>query len=163
MKNNPTNTFVKLMIMLVVTVATAGLCIAQSGKGGGGRMEGTWNVRVTIRDCQTGAEIRSFDSLGIFMQGGTALDSTSGIPQALKTPGQGIWAHVDCQNYRFKFRTFNFDAAGIYTTYSIIEHTAEMNAAADAYESAGTAKVFTPNGIQIATGCSSTTATRFSF
>ena len=58
------------------------------------RLVGTWDVQVTLRNCQTGAPIRTFASIGTFMYRGTALDSTSGIPQALKTPGQGVWSHV---------------------------------------------------------------------
>ena len=125
------------------------------------RLVGTWNVQVTIRNCQTGAAIRTFASLGIFMSGGTLLDSTSGTPQALKTPGQGVWSHAGGNAYRFKFKSFSFDASGTFTGWTIIQHDAELNHRADEYESAGTAKVYSPNGSLLFTGCSTTTATRF--
>jgi hypothetical protein len=130
---------------------------------GAGRLEGTWNVRVTIRNCQTGNEIRSFDSLGIFMAGGTTIDSTSGTPQALKTPGQGIWEHVTGDTYRFKFKSFSFDPAGNFTGWTVIRHQANLNHDANAYVSAGTAEVYAPNGAVIFVGCSTTVATRFVF
>src|SRR5438093_12970991 len=82
------------MVAVFLTFGMA-LCSPQSvNAAGAGRIEGAWNVRVTLRNCQTGDEIRSFDSVGLFMAGGTTVDSTSGIPQALKTTGQGVWEHV---------------------------------------------------------------------
>jgi hypothetical protein len=149
--------------VLLVTIPLAASGVQGGDQQGGGRLEGTWDVRVSIVDCVTGEEIRSFDSLGIFMRGGTTIDSTSGVPQALKTPGQGIWSHVEANTYRFKFKAFSFDPAGTYTGYQIVEHEAYMDPTADAYESDGTAEFYTPDGFLILTGCSTTTATRFNF
>lgn len=151
------------MAVLLVTIPLAAAGVQASDQYGGGRLEGTWDARVSIVNCDTGGEITSFDSLGIFMRGGTMIDSTSGIPQAVKTPGQGIWSHVGANTYRFKFKAFSFDPAGIYTGYQIIEHEAYLDPTADAYESAGTAEFYTPAGVLIFVGCSTTTATRFSF
>ncbi len=130
-------------------------------RGNAEKLEGTWDVQVTIRNCQTDAAIRTFPSIGTFMSGGTMLDSTSGTPQALKTPGHGVWSHIGGRNYRFKFKSFSFDASGNFTGWTIIGHEAHLNRRADAYESAGTAEVYAPNGNLIFTGCSTTTAKRF--
>lgn len=132
-----------------------------SEQSGGGRIVGTWDVQVTIRNCQTGAAIRTFASIGTFMSGGTVLDSTSGIPQALKTPGQGVWSRVSGNTYRFSFKSFSFDAGGNFTGWTIIRHQLHLNSRATEYESSGTAEVYDPNGNLIFTGCSTTTATRF--
>src|SRR6476661_7099606 len=85
-----------IVIMVAITAA-----LGQGRLPAGNRLEGSWNVRVTIRNCQTGDAIRSFDSVTEFMQGGTLIDSTSGVPQAFKTPGQGIWEHTTGMGYRF--------------------------------------------------------------
>jgi hypothetical protein len=95
------------------------------------------------------------------MSGGTLLDSTSGIPQALKTPGHGVWAHVGEQTYRFSFQHFNFDPAGNFTGWTKVAHEATLDSTGDAYTSAGTAEVYSPGGHLLFTGCSTTTATRF--
>ena len=107
MKNN----FVKLisrtvLVSLITLTLALGLIFAQaeSKSQGGGRLEGTWNVRVTLRNCQTGNEINSFDSLTTFMSGGTLIDSTSRFPQSLKTPGHGVWRHTNGRNYQFSFK-----------------------------------------------------------
>lgn len=125
------------------------------------KLVGTWDVQVTIRNCQTGAAIRTFASVGTFMSGGTLIDSTSGIPPALRNPGQGVWNHEGGRNYRFKFKSFSFDASGNFTGWTIIQHEANLNHGGDDYESAGTAEVYNPSGVLVFTGCSTTTATRF--
>ena len=97
------------------------------------------------------------------MSGGAALDSTSAVPQALKTPGQGIWEHLGGNDYRFQFKSFSFDPAGNSTGWTIIKHKASLNQKANGYLSAGTAEVHAPNGILVFAGCSTTVATRYTF
>ncbi len=157
----------KIILKTIGGMALAVLLVAMfaptwvSGQSGGGRLKGTWDVQVTIRNCQTGAEIRTFASLTTFMFGGTTLDSTSGIPQALKTPGQGVWSHVHGNTYRFSFKSFSFDAGGNFTGSTKIIHEAVLDSNGEEYTSAGTAEVYDPNGNLMFTGCSTTTATRF--
>lgn len=126
-------------------------------------LEGTWDAQVTISNCQTGAVIRTFASIGTFMSGGTMLDSTSGVPQALKTPGHGVWEHLNGRRFRFKFKSFSFDPAGNFTGWTIVTHIAEVNPGAKTYTSAGSAEFFDRSGNPTPpfTGCSSTTAARF--
>lgn len=148
-------------VALAISILTTFAQASGAGQAGGGRLAGTWDVQVTLRDCQSGAEIRTFKSLTTFMSGGTLLDSTSGIPQALKTPGHGVWGHVGEQAYRFSFQSFSFDQAGNFTGWTKIAHEANLNSKGDAYTSAGTAEVYGPGGNLLFTGCSTTTATRF--
>ena len=155
------NIFLKALGGIALAIALAAMFTPASGSGQGGRLEGTWDVRVTIRNCQTGAEIRSFSSVTMFMFGGTLIDSTSGTPQAQRTPGQGVWSHVSGDTYRFSFKTFNFDAGGNFTGSTRITHEAAMESNGNQYTSAGISEVFAPNGTLIVTGCSTTTATRF--
>ena len=160
MRKNLSKMAVSLVLMSVITAVS----FAQTKESpSGGRLEGTWNVRVSIINCQTGGVIRSFDSLGQFMVGGTLLDSTSGTAQAFKTPGEGVWEHTAGSNYRFKFKSFTFDAAGNYTGYTVIQHDATLANSGDSYESSGTLEVYNPARVLVATGCSTTTATRFGF
>ncbi len=163
MKRNIVKMIGGTLLALLIISALSFLVRAQDdskGQNGGGRLEGTWDVQVTIRNCQTGAAIRTFASIGTFMSGGTMLDSTSGIPHALNV-GHGVWSHESGNTYRFKFKSFNFDAGGNFTGWGIINHEANLNSKADEYESAGTSEVYDPNGNLVFTGCSTTTATRF--
>ncbi|MBA4182724.1 MAG: hypothetical protein H0X49_01750 [Acidobacteria bacterium] len=155
-----------VLAFMVISALTFGSVFAQDeskseSRRGGDRLVGTWDSQVTIRNCHTGAAIRTFASIGTFMSGGTMLDSTSGIPQSLKTPGQGVWSQTGGNTYRFKFKSFSFDANGNFTGWTIINHEANLSHRGDEYESAGTAEVYAPNGNLLFTGCSTTTATRF--
>ncbi len=125
------------------------------------RIVGTWDVQVTIRNCQNGAAIRTFPSITTYMSGGTFLESTSGIPQAAKTPGHGVWSHISRRTYRLSFKSFSFDAGGNFTGWQIIRQQVNLNRRANASESAGTLEVYAPNGTLVFTGCSTATATRF--
>lgn len=157
------NIFLKALggIALAISLSAMFASVSASGQNGGGRIEGSWDVQVTIRNCQTGAEIRNFASLTTFMFGGTTVDSTSGTPQALRTPGQGVWSHVSGDTYRFSFKSFTFDAGGNFTGWTKITHEAALDSNGRQYSSAGTLGVYSPNGTLIFTGCSTTTATRF--
>lgn len=128
---------------------------------GGERLGGTWDSQVTLRNCQTGAAIRTFASIGTFMPGGTVIVSESNISPALKTPAHGVWSHTGGNTYRFKVKAFNFDASGNFTGWMIISQQLTLNHQANVYEAAGTAEFYAPNGILVATGCSTVTATRF--
>src|SRR5258705_13138 len=70
------NKFLKALggLALVISLSAMFTPAWGSGQGGGGRLEGTWDVQVTLRNCQTGAEIRSFASLTTFMFVGTTLE-----------------------------------------------------------------------------------------
>lgn len=125
------------------------------------RIVGTWDVQVTIRNCQTGAAIRTFPSTTSYLSGGVYLESTSGIPQALKTPGQGVWSRSSGRTYRLSFKSFNFDAGNNFTGWQIVRQQVTLNHRGDESESAGTVEVYAPNGNLVFTGCSTATATRF--
>jgi hypothetical protein len=131
-------------------------------RGNNTKLEGTWDMEVTTRNCQTGAATRTFASIDTFMSGGTMLNSTSGFPQALVTPEQGVWSQVGGNTYRFKFKSFSFDASGNFIGWTIIvSYEANLNRRADRYNAVGTAEVYAPNGNLLFTGCSTATATRF--
>jgi hypothetical protein len=159
MKRNPVKSICALA--LAVSVLVVNVPVLVSGQDGGGRLEGTWNVQVTLRNCQTGAQIRTFPSLTTFVAGGITLDSSSGIPQAQKTPGHGVWNHVGGNIYRFSFKSFSFDSSGTFTGWTKIAHEATLASNAAEYTSTGTAEFYNASGTLLMTGCSTTTATRF--
>ena len=154
---------VRGMVMIaVLTLITAGACAAQESRGGG-RLVGTWDTKVRLKNCTTGNVDAQFDSIGSFNQGGTTIGSTSGMPQSVRTPEHGIWRHVTGNTYAFKFKTFNFNPMGQATGYAVVEHTVELDSSGDTYYSSGTAKFFTLSGTQVGSGCSDAEGTRMTF
>jgi len=153
----------RTILAALFTVVIAGVSFAQVTKGGGGRLVGTWDAEVHITDCQTGNVSETFASIASFNQGGTSVGSTSGRPQAARTPEHGVWRHIVGNRYEFKSKSFNFNAMGIATGYVVLRHEIELNESADAYTSEGGVSIYLLNGTQVGSGCSTAIATRFDF
>jgi hypothetical protein len=72
---------VSAFALAVVLLATSGLGAQEDRwESQGGRLEGTWRVQVSVKDCQTGAVQRSFPALLAFAKGGTLTQATAGQP-----------------------------------------------------------------------------------
>jgi hypothetical protein len=152
-------------IMAALVVACGLVCVAAAGtppKGGteGGRLQGTWEMQITLTDC-AGHVIRSFPSLIEFMAGGTVMESNAGTPQALKTPGEGVWRHTTDSNYAFSFKFFTFNPQNVFTGWTIIAGETTVDETGDANTGSATVKVYDPNGVLVATVCALTVGTRF--
>ena len=149
----------RTILIAVVAVTTVGVGYAQKDSGGG-RLAGTWDAAVTITNCATGNPIVSFLSTANFNEGGTFSGITSGTSPSLRTSERGVWAHVSGNNYRFRFKAYLFNAAGVATGYHVITHDVELDDDNLNYTSAGTTAVFDLTGTQIGSGCGTTVGTR---
>ncbi len=109
--------------MASLVVACASLTMVAATATGqrtqGGTLQGTWEMQITLTDC-AGHVIRSFPSLIEFVAGGTVVESNAGTPQALKTPGEGVWRHTTDNNYAFRFKFFTFNSQNVFTGWTII-------------------------------------------
>ena len=126
----------------------------------GGRLQGTWDMQITLTDCH-GHVLRSFPSLVIFMAGHTMMESNAGTPQALKTPGEGVWRHTTNNNYAFRFKFFTFNSLNVFTGWTIIAGETTVDSTGNANTGSATVKVYAPNGVLLATVCAETAGTRF--
>jgi hypothetical protein len=154
-----------ISIFLVMTAGILGFVFAGNDahiqSRGGQRIVGTWDVQVSVRACQTGAEIRTFESLEHFNVGGTMQDVSSGFAPGRQTPGIGVWSHLGGNAYSFSFKSFAFDAGGNFSGWTIVRHEITLNSKADGFTSEGTAEFYDAGGNLLFTGCSRNTATRF--
>jgi hypothetical protein len=151
-------------LLVVTAVAQAVASADDDGRvqsQGGQRIVGTWDVHVSARSCQTGAEVRTFESLEQFNTGGTMQDVSSGFAPSRQTPGIGIWKHLGANRYSFSFKSFGFDASGNFTGWTVVRHEVTLTAGAREFTSEGTAEFYDAGGNLLFTGCSSNTATRF--
>ena len=75
------------------------------------RIEGTWLVQATLRDCNTGVEIpnSSFPGLHTFLSGGAMVSNpaTSGL-----STGHGVWTHTGGETFKNTIRLFAFAPSG---------------------------------------------------
>jgi hypothetical protein len=124
------------------------------------KLEGTWRVQVTIRDCQTGAEVRTAPSVITFAQGGTLTDTAAGPSPALRGPGHGVWRHTGGRTYSMVLEAFTFDPSGAWTGTVRVAHTLEIGDSPDELTSSGTNEIRDADGNLLATGCSTAVAQR---
>ena len=145
----------------LVSMAAAGIPPKGSTEAGtGGRLQGTWDMQITLTDC-AGHTIRSFPSLIEFAAGGTVVESNGGTPQALKTPGEGVWRHTTDNNYAFRFKFFTFNSLNVFTGWTIIAGETTVDSTGNANTGSATVKVYNANGVLLATVCAETVGTRF--
>lgn len=159
----------------------AGTAAAQSvGSSSENTLQGTWFVRVTLRDCATNGSLGSVNSLVTFHRGGTVSESTSSPTFSVgqRGPAHGNWAFEE--NHRFSQRMvalINFDtppnlpgtpgfnpslpiSPGFYAGWSIVAHTVQL-VDHDHLISSGTNEFYKTDGTQYRSGCSTAVATRF--
>jgi hypothetical protein len=151
-----------IMAPLVVACALVSMVAATAtGQGTqGGRLQGTWEMQITLTDC-AGHVIRSFPSLIEYAAGGTVVESNGGTPQALKTPGEGVWRHTTNNNYAFRFKFFTFNPQNVFTGWTIIAGETTVDSTGDANTGSATVKVYDPNGVLLVSLCAETAGTRF--
>ena len=126
-----------------------------------GRIEGTWRVQLTVRDCQTGAAQRTFPALFAFAKGGILTYTTAGQPPAVATPGYGIWGHTGGHSYSAVAEAFIFNPVGSWIQTHRLTRVIELNRGADEFTDTTQLEIFDTSGNLIATGCATSVAMRF--
>ena len=89
------------------------------------------------------------------------IESQAGTPQALKTPGEGVWRHTNDHNYAFRFKFFTFNTSNVFTGWVIIAGETTVDRTGDAHAGSATVQVYNPSGVLVATACADITGTRF--
>ena len=102
------------------------------------KLEGTWRVQVTIRDCQTGAALRTFPAMLTFARGGTLTETTTGFGPAQRSPGHGFWRHTDGHTYSVVSEAFLFNPAGAWTGTQKLTQAIEIGDDSDEFASTAT-------------------------
>jgi len=74
------------LAILVLAVFAQVWVSAQAQSGNEQGLIGSWDVQVTIRDCQTGTEFFSFPATNTYNQGGTMQESNLGPPGIVSLP-----------------------------------------------------------------------------
>ena len=124
-------------------------------------LQGSWNVQVTRRDCQTGAAQTSFPTMSNFNEGGTMNDYGIAMAPAGRGTSFGVWNHQNGRRFTNNFQFFLFGADGATTGRQIIRRQIEVSRSGNEYAATGTVQVFNTAGTVVATVCTTETATRF--
>ena len=145
----------------VVLIFGCVLLPAQNGgeNGLGRRIEGTWLVQGTLRDCNTGAEIpnSTFPALHTFLSGGAMLSNPATI--GLST-GHGVWTHAGGDGFQNTIRLFAFTPTGVLMGISTVERDIVLSSDGASLTSNDVGDLRDLAGNLVGTRCASVTGTR---
>jgi hypothetical protein len=134
---------------------------SDQNRSGAKALEGSWNIQVTRRNCQTGEALATFPTMSTFMHGGTMQDYGVAMAPAGRGPGHGVWSFESGRRFTSAFQFFLFASDGSHAGRQIIRREIELDRSGSEYTATGSVTVFNTGGTLIATICTVETGTRF--
>jgi len=152
---------VTVMGIVVLSIFAQVWVSGQVKKGDETTLIGSWDLQVTLRDCDSGFPFVTFPAMNTYDQGGTMQQTA--IPEAGVTslPGHGVWNHDTSRDYSAAFRFLSLDPNPALTRRIIVRSSINLDLGGKSYTSTDAAEILTLNGDVIARGCSTTSAIRF--
>lgn len=149
-------------IALAVFLVLAAIQVPTYGQNGKGkRIEGTWRVQITARNCQTGAELRTFRGMNTFVAGGSVIQDGAATSPALASTGHGVWEHTGGRSFLATVEFFLFAPDGSFAGIQRLTRNIELSSSSDEFTSNDSFEIIAPNGDVVATGCATTIGQRF--
>ena len=150
-------------VVLCVGLALATPMAQETSNGShGGQIEGTWRVQVTLRVCQTGAEIKSFPAMLTFAQGGTLTGTSTILAPPLRGGDFGIWQFNGHGSYSAVSEAFLFNGTA-WTQTQRLTQAITLSPNEDTFSSNAHTEFFDTAGNLASSGCATAVATRMSF
>jgi hypothetical protein len=115
------------------------------------KIEGTWFVQVTVRNCVSGIALRTFPAINTFNGGHTEVDTTTGFSPSQRSPGLGNWERTGSQTYSATVLAFLFDATGAWTGTQRLRHSIEVKGDESLFTTA--VQFFDTKGTPLSAGC----------
>ena len=126
-----------------------------------GKIVGVWDAQVMVRNCQTGAAMQSCRSLLNFAAGGTMQETTAGTAPNLRSPGHGVWRHLDENRFSNAFKFFHFKADGNYDGWQKTSQQIDLSADGKQFTATASIEIYDANDQLAKTGCATAAAVRF--
>jgi hypothetical protein len=120
-------------------------------------MVGTWDVKAALRDCQTGACIKTFRVVNTFGCDGTVIETGARNEPSMSSPGQGTWRHIGGQNYCAILRYFRFNADGTVAGTQKVTRHIELSDDGIEFTATASIEVFDNEDCLIQTDCATET------
>jgi len=162
------NRFMQIIVgtflgLLMLLIGTQTLVFGQENKTNGQQssaLVGVWRNTITLRNCQTGNQIATFQGLLTFHEGGT-MSEFGGINPVLRSPGHGVWQASNPFHPTFAFTFLRFNADGTFAGTQRVRSTVSLGLDGNAFQSTGMAEVLDVNDNVVGMPCATTMATRF--
>ena len=149
-----------MTFLLIQACGGSSEAVAQSTAAGGDPIEGVWEAVVTVRDCASGAVVRTFKGINKFERGGT-MAAVNNQPPALNGPAMGVWRRgAGAGAYTAQFRFFRFNADGTPAGSQKVNFTITLDAAGNAGTGTIAAQVLDLNDAVVGNICAAATSTR---
>jgi hypothetical protein len=121
----------------------------------GRRLEGTWRVTITMRNCQSGTAIAQALGLNAFLSGGSMI----AIPPA-GGGGVGVWEHVEGPNFKNFVIISRLNADNVPSGTDTITRHIQLSEDGQEFTTTDTFVRADVNGNVILVGCVTGTAVR---
>ena len=128
-----------------------------------GKMEGAWNVDVTVTDCTTGQPVATVYRMITFAKDGSIQEFAAffnPLNPARRGPGQGVWTHSTGRNYSYDIQFFRLNADFTLAGWNKEHGEVVLDVSGTTLTGTHTAQIFDANGNLLATACATDTATR---
>jgi hypothetical protein len=122
------------------------------------RLEGVWDINVTVRSCTTGAVVATGRDIHMFIDGGTMTEIGD---RANRSAGLGTWRHLGGRSYSTLHKFIEYSATGTFNGATVITREIELSKTGDEFTATTTFENFDANDQLFNTGCATSTATRF--
>jgi hypothetical protein len=170
MKNNLVKISLAAIAFLFIAAGQNSLCAQAKADSvitnqSANRLVGAWETTVNPVNCTTG-EPAGPPCYGVitFNEGGTIAEFGANPAVPYRTPGHGIWASTGGGNsYIMKFSFLPLTPAGAPVGRMRVSQEIELNRFSDESSSSGSFVLSNLAGVVLATGCSTSTATRVTF
>jgi hypothetical protein len=155
-----------LSIVVMTLSLTERRAVAQDMESAASPLVGTWQVKVTLVNCQTGAPLGPppFSSLLTFARGGTMAEDTTNpsFAPGQRSSGQGVWETTSPSVFNVRSVAFiNFSTPVFQAGQQVIQQTITYDNPSDQWSAVAAIKFTDTNGAVYRQGCATATAARF--
>jgi len=121
------------------------------------RLNGLWNVSVTVRSCETGELIRNVRALNLFVHDRSMTETSS---NSRRSNSLGIWRHLRDNTYSSMFEFFRYNPDGTFATTARVIRRIELSHDGTQFVSTGRVEDFDAQNVRVSVGCTTETAVR---
>jgi len=139
-------------IFRIFMILALGLAVAQTTLSAQEtrRLQGTWDVSVTVQDCQTGAPIRNVRSLQGFFRDGSFTETAN---TSLRGTSVGAWNHTGGHSYSARYWFFRYKPDGTFASIAQAIDMITLSPDGTQFVASGTIQDFDANNVSLSIGC----------
>lgn len=145
--------FLRLCTILAFGVAASQTILQAQERS---RLDGVWSVSVTVTNCQTGALIRTVNSLQTFRRDGTEIETANTASRGIS---EGVWGYAGDHTVAALYWFYRYKPDGTFASRASVTDKIVLGSDGH-FTSSGVVDDYDANGNLLTTGCFTHTATR---